>query len=130
MGVRLGSSSSNTILGSPIVTTAETVIFTTPPVNLVQDNALILVFWEAVITLTAGTTACTFRLRRGTTTAGALVNVAQAITVTASTTIKFSGVYQDTPGIVAAQQYSLSATMTAAAANSTVNDGCIAAVVL
>jgi len=93
------------------------------------DNAVALLWWEAVITLTAGTTAVTYRLRRGTTATGTLVNVAQAITVTASTTIKHSGHYIDTAGIVAGQQYSLTAQMTAAAANSTVNDGCISVLV-
>ena len=129
MGVHQPSSSSNTLLNQPIVTTAETVVLTSPSLNPSLDNALVLIFWEVVFTLTAGTTAITARLRRGTTTGGTLINVAQAVTVTASTTVRMAGCYFDTPGVVASQQWSLTLQATAAAANTTVNDGSITALV-
>lgn len=122
MGVRTNSISTSSILGSPIVTTAETIIATTGPLGLTIDNAEVLIWWMANITLTGSTTAFTARLRRGNALASTLVNVAQAVTAAANTTILINGCYRDTPGVVAGVQYSLSVQMTAAAANSTVND--------
>src|SRR2546423_5725345 len=130
MGVRFPSVASTAILNSPIITTAETVIVTTPALNLPFDGAQVLLFIYCVITLTAGTSAFTPRLRRGTTTGGTLINVAQAITVTASTTFEYSSWYPDSPGVVAEQQWSLTMTMTAAGANSTVQDVALVAMCL
>lgn len=130
MGVRIGSTATNTIANATITTTAETIAFTTGPMGLAFDNALVLVTWEVVVTLTAGTTAITPRLRRGSALTSTLVNVATAITVTASTTVKLSGHYLDLPGLAAGLQYSLTLQMTAAGANSTVNDGAMSAIVL
>jgi hypothetical protein len=130
VGVHAVSISSTTILNSPIVTTAETVICTTGPFGLPVDNALVIVMWYAIITLTAGSTAITMRLRRGNALTSAVVNVPTAQAVTASTVIQLSGTYVDTPGIVAGLQYSLTAQLTAAGANSTPNDICLTAIAL
>jgi hypothetical protein len=130
MGVRNASVSSNTLVATTIVTTAETVMLTTPPINQPIDNALILLFWEVEISLSAASTAVQFRIRRGTTTSGTLVNALSNTTVTAATVIRFCGHYIDTPGIVAGQQWSLSAAVLSASGNSTVQDGCISALVL
>lgn len=130
MGVRIASVVSNTILNSPIVTTAETVVVSSGPLGLAVDNAIVLITWEVVVTLTAGTTAITPRLRRGLGTTDTLINIAQAINVAATTTVKMSGSYRDQPGVAAALNYSLTLQMTGAAANSTPNDVCLTAFVL
>src|SRR5262249_19992357 len=107
----------------------ETVVLTTPAINPPLDNALVLVQWYVIFTLTAGTTAMTLRLRRGSTTADTLVNVATALTVTASTVVQMSGCYIDSPGVTANMVYSVTLQATAAAANTTCNDGCLIATV-
>ncbi len=122
MGVRFPSVSSNTILNSPIVTSAETVVVTTPPLNLALDFAQILLFWYIVLTVGAAGNAIIPRLRRGTTIAGTLVNVAFNQTAVAGNIVASSGSYADTPGAVAGQQYSLTMQVNAATANSTVQD--------
>jgi hypothetical protein len=130
MGVRNASIGTKTPLNQPIVTTAETVCFTTGKIGLTQDNAQVLISYSAIITLTAGTTALTMRIRRGATATDTVVNVATAQTVAASTTVQVSGCYIDSPGVVDGAQYSLTIQATAAGANSTVNDGCLQAIVL
>lgn len=130
MGVHAASVSSNTIQNATIVTTAETVIATTPPIIQPIDNALVLVLWTFSIALAAATATLSMRLRRGTTTGGTLVNVSLAPTVTASATVMFAGHYFDTPGVVAGQQYSMCVVCGSAGANSTVNDVCITALAL
>lgn len=109
MGVRNSSVASNTILASVPATGAETVLVTSPPINLTLDGAQLLIFWYLRHTIGAGTTSTLVRLRRGTTTGGTLINVAVGNVVTVGDTPVLSGVYPDTPGIVAEQQYSLSA---------------------
>lgn len=130
MGVRNASASTVTPLNQPIVTVAETVCLTTGPLGLVYDNAEVLLEWFVIVALTAGTTAITARLRRGASATSTVVDVPTAVTVTASTTVRISGCYRDLPGVAAGLQYSLTLQMTAAGANSTVNDGCLIAKVL
>lgn len=130
MGVRIGSVQNTTIVNATIVTTAETAIATSDPIGQAIDNAVILVLWYFLVTLAAGTNLLTWRVRRGSGITGAAINVPTGVTVTASTVVSFSGVYRDTPGVVAAQQYTLSLVCGAAGANATVNDVAIAAMVL
>lgn len=122
MGVRFPGSGNNTIVAATIVTTAETVVATSNALSPALDFELIIILWE--VTLTIGTTGnlLTPKLRRGTTVAGTLVNVGTGVTVVAPNVVKLSGVYTDTPGAVAGQQYSITLTVGAATANSTVSD--------
>jgi hypothetical protein len=67
-----------------LVTTAETVIITSPPAKMPLQTARILIRAWAQLTTGTATTTVTPRIRRGTTTAGALVGEATAITVGAA----------------------------------------------
>lgn len=129
MGVRNASVFTNTIIGSPALA-AETIIATTGPLGLFTDNAQVLLF--AFIELTIGTsgTGLTLNLRRGSLVTSPLVNVGQATTVVAGNKIRSGLVYADFPGVAAGLQYTLTATITAGAAASTVTDVGLAAMVL
>lgn len=130
MGVRYPTVSTTAIVNANIVTTAETIIATTPPLTLPLDFAQVLLFWYAVISLGASITSWGAKIRRGAALTSPLVNVAAGPAVIPTACSFFSGMYIDTPGAVAGQQYSLTATMTAATTNSTVNDVCLIAFAL
>jgi len=130
MGVRFPSVASNTILNSPIITSAQTIICTTPPINEPVDNAQVLLWWWYNVTLGTTVTSITVRIHRGTATSGQVINVVSAFTATASTGVALSGCYFDFPGIVAGLQYSLDFQQNGAGSNATVNDVCMIAMVL
>ncbi len=122
MGVRLPSVASTTILASVPATGAETVIATSPPINISLDFAQVLIWWYVNTGSGATTTAITARIRRGTTLAGALVNIASAVLVTAAAGSELTGCYPDTPGAVAEQQYSLTLSGTGTTGAMTTSD--------
>lgn len=130
MGVRLASVGSTAIVNATVVTTTETVVVTTPAINLTLDSALVILFWHIIFTSGVGTTSINVRLRRGTAVSGAQVNVGSAFFVTASAGVLVTGSYTDTPGIVANQQYSVSIGQNAATGNGTVTDVAMVAMVL
>lgn len=131
MGVRFPSIASTTFVGPLPANANETVILTTPPLNISLDFSQIIIEWACDILAGTGTTALVFRLRRGTTAAGALINAAAwTHTLAAGNTAVMSGVYVDTPGAVAGQQYSLTVVQTAATAAGTFNDGALLAFAL
>jgi hypothetical protein len=132
MGVRFPSVRTNVIVNANLVTVAETVIATTPPLNLPLDFADILLLAYFVINpVGASTTSVSWRIRRGTTTAGAQVMVSPGSTpATAGVFFSTSMQYFDTPGAVAGQQYTLTCNQNAATANGTVVDVFLAAFVL
>lgn len=124
MGVRFPSVASTTFIGPLPATAAETVILTSPLLNPTQDNAQVFILWACDILAGTGTTALVFRIRRGTTAAGALVNAAAwTHTLAAGNTAVLNGVYPDVPGAIAGQQYSLTVSQTGATAAGTFNDG-------
>lgn len=128
MGVRLGSVSSTTFVGPLPASAAETVILTSPPISLPIDNAQVLLSFFFVMSAGATVTAFTFRLRRGTTNAGALVSAATwNIDTTAGLRYMPSGCYVDSPGIVAGQQYSLTVVQFGASGAGVFQDGCLTA---
>ncbi|SRR6266849_4145419 len=129
MGVRFPSVASTTIV-TVSVPAAETVIVTTPPLNISLDFAQIILLWYVLLTSGTGTTSLVYLLRRGTTTAGALLNVSAIDQTTAGNNTRRSGVYVDTPGAVAAQQYSLTLAQTGLTVNGTVLDVCMIAFAL
>jgi len=131
MGVRLASVFTTTFVGPLPATAAETVILTTGGLGLFADNAQVILLWFACILAGTSVTSHVFRIRRGTTTAGTAVNVNPwqnaAIAVAQTTSC---GVYTDTPGVVAGQQYSLTVVQSAASVAGTFEDGCLLAIVL
>jgi hypothetical protein len=89
-----------------------------------------LLFWEVNFTLTAGTTFVTYRLRKGTAVTGTIVLAESPVNVAASTSILGAGHFLDAPGLSAGVQYSLTMQLTAAGANTTINNGSLSAIVL
>lgn len=131
MGVRFPSVATTTFIGPLPANATETVILTTPPINEPIDNAQVILYWMAAITAGTSVTGHNFRIRRGTTTAGAVIGAnAWTFTTVATNNTVVSGCYVDLPGIVAGQQYSLTVIQQAATVAGTFNDGCLIAMVL
>src|SRR6266852_58152 len=108
MGVRYPTVSTTTVLGVSISGAGESVMCTTLPLNIPLDFAQVILLWYCLwLTNTTGTTVA-WRLRRGTTTAATLINVSNTLPTGAAIQMAHSGIYVDTPGAVAGQQYSLS----------------------
>jgi ABC-type glycerol-3-phosphate transport system substrate-binding protein len=68
----------------PLVTTAETVVVTSPVRNTPRDEAEVLVICWTQLTTGASTTTVTPRVRRGSTATGTLVGEANAVTLGAA----------------------------------------------
>lgn len=129
MGVRFPSVQSNTIVNVNFAS-SENVICTTPPLNIPLDFATVLLFWYLTMTSGTGTTNITPLIRRGTGITGTIINGNTNDNTTAGNTTRRSGVYFDTPGAVAGQQYSLTMTQIGASANGTILDVCLIAFAL
>lgn len=132
MGVRFNSvQASNS--GVSLVTTAETIVLTSPPFTPAQDSAAIVIFGRAIITPGTTTSGIILRIRRGTTLTGPqLQQAAPTIPATAALQGGFLEWYIDAAGFglgssspVSGVQYVLTATQVAATANGTLNDGAI-----
>jgi len=131
MGVRLATVFSTTFIGPLPANATETLVLTTGPISMALDNAQVILLWFACILAGTSVTSHVFRIRRGTTTAGAALNANpwQNAAIAAAQTTS-SGVYVDSPGVVAGQQYSLTVVQTAATVAGTFEDGCLMAIVL
>lgn len=131
MGVRLASVFSTTFIGPLPASAVETVCLTTGPIIEAIDNAAIILLWMASITPGTSTTSLVYRIRRGTTAAGAQVGAgAWSFTTVAANLTTVSGFYVDSPGIVANQQYSLTCVQTADTVAGSWVDGALLAMVL
>lgn len=123
MGVRFPSVQTNTFIGPLPASAAETIICTTPGLNISLDFSIVLLVCMCQILAGTGTTSYTYRIRRGTTTAGVQVNAsAWSNNVTVGANSCFGFCYFDTPGAVAAQQYSLTVQQNGATAAGTFGD--------
>jgi hypothetical protein len=123
MGVRLATATA-AVINNAAATSTETILFTTNPLITAQDGALIIVLWFFTLTIGTGGTGVTIRCRRGTVISGVVINPgANAVTVTAGNTVVLSGMAGDTGGFAfGGAQYSLTAQVTGATANSTFGD--------
>lgn len=130
MGVRWSTSFTTTIVNATIVTTAETIIATTAPINLTQDGALVLLLWSTNILAGTGVTNMQYLLRRGTLVTSPLINANVNEAQTAAVAAARGGSYPDSPGIVAEQQYTLTVIQLGATGNGTVRDVFLAAIVM
>lgn len=109
----------------------ETIIATTPLMNLPLDAALVCILWWVQWTVNTGATSVAVNIRRGATTgAASLLQAGQSQPVTAATGLYMSGVMVDNPGAVSAVQYSLTLLTAAATAGGTANDYAIYAFAL
>lgn len=108
MGVRWPSVVSTTFIGPLPANANETAVLTSPPLNIPVDSAQIIILWFANVTSGTGTNSFGYALRRGSGTAGPLLDsFGYFAAVTAGNTLAMSGVAVDTPGAVAEQQYTL-----------------------
>jgi hypothetical protein len=131
MGVRFPTVATTTFVGPLPANANETVILTTPPINEPIDNAQIILMWMFASTTGASVNGLFYRIRRGTTTAGVSIGAAQWVfTVGAAVATMQSGLYVDSPGVVAGQQYSLTISQNAATGAGTFTDGVLIAMVL
>jgi len=127
MGVRYPSVVSTTVANALPANATETVICTVAAINPAVDFAQILLQWMAFIQAGTNCTGLLFKLRRGTTTGGTQLGFNWQQTVVAGNFALCSGVYVDTPGIVANEPYSLTCTQTAATGAGSLSDVCLAA---
>lgn len=131
MGVRFPSVFTNTFIGPLPASAVETVVLTTPPLTLPLDGATVLLLWSMSVVTGTASTGTVIRIRRGTTTGGALVSLNPwTNTTTAALGYVLGGWYFDTPGNVAGQQYSLTVVQTAATGAGTWSDGALLAFAL
>ncbi len=108
-----------------IVTTAETVVYTTPAVVTGLGDAGVWFSGDIQLTYGAGTTAVTFRLR-ATNVSGAIVDSTAAIPVTASATSQLPFNFFDLSNLTnqqGGQVYVITVQQTGATGNATVNGG-------
>jgi hypothetical protein len=109
----------------------ETVVLTTPPLNIALDFAVVFLAWFFYFTPGTSTTAAIMRIRRGTTASGAQVGATLwQFPVTAAVSTAFSGVYFDTPGAIAGQQYALTIVQVGATVAGTPQDQALLAYML
>ncbi len=130
MGVRIATAFSNSLLTATVVTTAETAIITTPPINLTQDGALVLISYELMLTIGTGGTQFNTIIRRGSGLAGPVVTTATFLPATAGTNGRWTGLWQDNPGLVAEFQWTMTVSVTAATGNSTILEAAMVCAVL
>lgn len=132
MGVRFPFTSI-TNSNTTVATNIETILLTLPPFSPPVDAAQVILLAEVVITSGTGTTAILLQIKRGTTTGGAVItsfggNAGR--TAVAGNVDIISRIGFDNPGIVAGQQYVLTATQTSGSANGTANSATLMAFVL
>jgi hypothetical protein len=130
MGVRLSSVSSNTLLTATLTQNTETAALTTPPLSLPLDNAQVFLFWYLTGSAGASTSGMKASVRRGSGLTGTIINAGVFLLVGAAGNFLVSGTYIDTPGVVAGQQYTLTATQSGATGAGSFLDGCFTAFVL
>lgn len=121
MGYRLPSAPA-AVINNAASLAAETILTTTGALVPVADSAFILILWYFTLLIGTAGTAVTVRLRRGTTLTGAIINTPTAVTVTAGNTVVFNGFQGDVLQPQGITQYSLTAQVTAATANSPLGD--------
>lgn len=123
MGVRFPSVFTNTFIGPLPANATETVLCTTPLLTPSLDGAPIFLQWFCTILAGASVTGHTFRIRRGTTSGGVFVGAGSWVDVAAAGVQRnHSGNYNDLPGAISGQQYSLTLVQTAATGAGTLTD--------
>ena len=130
MGVRLGSAGSNTLQISTLPQSTEAVVVITPPLILANDNAAVFLNFYANWLTGPGATSTAFKVHRGLTTAGPLVQLAGSVAVSGNVFAECAGCLFDLPGVVGQVQYCLTLQQVGATGTGTMNDACLLAYVL
>lgn len=131
MGARLPSGGNTVLQNALPANNTEVIVLTSQPLNISLEFQQIMIWWYVSITAGASVASIGTKLRRGATTAGALLNGAAAgITLASGNSGQLVGCWIDTPGAVAGQQYSLGLVQTGATGASTMLDQCIVVMAL
>lgn len=120
----------NNSTNQTILTTTETIILTSPLVEIVKDNGFVIIwFYSATLPGTAAT-SLTLRIRKGATLSGAVIGNPQANGVTAGIQYQTISIQVDTYALAGQVQYVATAQLGAATGNSTVADATLAIMTL
>lgn len=111
---------STTLLASTITTTSETALCTVSGIDTTPEGDQVQLQGNVDLTPGAGSTSVTLRIRRGAGTAGQVVGVGQGDQVVAGQPSQTSAAGADTPGELSGGQYTLTAQLAGATANSSV----------
>lgn len=131
MGVRFPSVSQTGIGGAPPASNAEFIVYTTPPLTLPLDSALVFLLWHYTCTAGTGTANLQFRIRRGPLLTSPQVNLTpNGIPLAAGVNGMFAGSYVDSPGASGPLQYSLTCAQNTATAGAINTDGALLAFAL
>jgi hypothetical protein len=123
MGVRLPSAGNQVLQNALPANNTEVIVLTSQPINISLDFQQVLIFWYISIQAGTSTASIGVKLRRGATTAGLLLNGANAgITLAAGQAQNLTGCWIDTPGAVAGIQYSIGLVQTGATGAGTMLD--------
>lgn len=131
MGVRFATALNTLPIQVLPPSNAETIVWTTSPLGLTQDAALVLILGDVAMTIGTGTTALIFQIRRGPLITSPLIGgttVTQTVVAGNSQFIPyFTG---DVNSGVAVPQYSLTIQQTGATAAGVISAGTLFAFVL
>ena len=116
---------SNAFVGPLPANANETVVLTTPLMNI-PAGSILGIYWMFSYTPGTSNTSAKFNIRQGATASGALVNNGTLQgPVTAAVNALFSGMYYDTLAPANGIQYSLTIQQIAATGAGTFLDGCL-----
>jgi len=130
MGLRFPANANTKLVNTNLVHSVDTIVLVTDPIDVTTDSPLVMLVWYAAVSLGLGDNALTVQLFREADASGALVNSGPMMNFTAHTTVTVTGSFTDRPGEIAGQQYSLILTAGGGLADSTVLEGCFAAIAL
>lgn len=130
MGYRTPSNANQVLQNAAFPVNTETVALLSQPMNTPLDNPQVIIICSALYTSGSTAVTLTARLRRGTTTAGVLINVNSAITTVANANGWITFTYSDLPGTVAGLQYVFTLNPPAGGTAGTLLDGSIVTMVL
>lgn len=128
MGVRFPFLATTTIQNALPASALETVVLISPPFSPSLDLAQVGIMWSFTYTAGATNSGATYRLRRGTTTAGTLLwapNAIWQVVMSGGNPGMAGGCYVDSPGAVAGVQYCLTCAQVGATGAGTFPDGCL-----
>lgn len=130
MGVRFPSAFSTVALSSFISFPSEQLAVTSPPISQAIDGQVFLILW--MMGFTSGVTGplIQYIIRRGATLTGAIVYISPSIQEAGSASFVRSGMFIDSPGIVANVQYSLTYNVTNGASNGSLGQVALAVLAL
>ncbi len=110
-----------------LVTTAETIVATTPPIPVPSSGGPVAVLGQADVSTGAGTTGVQYRIRRGTTLTSPLVGEGNTVAAAASSPIKHAHLVVDNDAGFDAVQYCLTVQLVAATGNGNVQAAALVA---